>query len=139
MDLPFAITLDVGSSRANKTGSWRTERAVYVELHAHSAYSFLDGASLPEELDEIYIRFADLGIDVVERCDQRSLPGRVRCRTTPSLRCRREQRHQDREHGERCFLRPRRRIGAKAVPRAVVTGTPCYRHPVPPGRESSRT
>src|SRR5689334_22435655 len=27
---PFAITLDVGSSRANKTGSWRTERPVYV-------------------------------------------------------------------------------------------------------------
>jgi NADPH-dependent glutamate synthase beta subunit-like oxidoreductase len=31
MDKPFAITLDVGSSRANQTGSWRTERAVYVE------------------------------------------------------------------------------------------------------------
>ncbi|GAB2885248.1 NAD(P)-binding protein [Nocardioides pacificus] len=31
MDKPFAITLDVGSSRANKTGSWRTERAVYIE------------------------------------------------------------------------------------------------------------
>jgi NADPH-dependent glutamate synthase beta subunit-like oxidoreductase len=31
MDKPFAITLDVGSSLANKTGSWRTERAVYVE------------------------------------------------------------------------------------------------------------
>ena len=28
---PFAITLDVGSSLANKTGSWRTERAVYVD------------------------------------------------------------------------------------------------------------
>src|SRR5918994_2056592 len=28
--LPFAITLDVGSSRANKTGSWRTERPAYV-------------------------------------------------------------------------------------------------------------
>ena len=27
---PFAITLDVGSSKANKTGSWRTERAVYT-------------------------------------------------------------------------------------------------------------
>jgi NADPH-dependent glutamate synthase beta subunit-like oxidoreductase len=27
---PFAITLDVGSSRANKTGSWRTERPGYV-------------------------------------------------------------------------------------------------------------
>ena len=29
MDKPFAITLDVGSSLANKTGSWRTERPVY--------------------------------------------------------------------------------------------------------------
>ena len=27
---PFAITLDVGSSLANKTGSWRVERPVYV-------------------------------------------------------------------------------------------------------------
>ncbi|MDA8323975.1 MAG: NAD(P)-binding protein [Actinomycetota bacterium] len=32
MDKPFAITLDVGSSLANKTGSWRTERPVYVDL-----------------------------------------------------------------------------------------------------------
>jgi 2-oxoacid:acceptor oxidoreductase delta subunit (pyruvate/2-ketoisovalerate family) len=32
MQKPFAITLDVGSSRANKTGSWRTERPVYVDL-----------------------------------------------------------------------------------------------------------
>ncbi|HXV56975.1 MAG TPA: NAD(P)-binding protein [Gaiellaceae bacterium] len=30
-DKPFAITLDVGSSLANKTGNWRTERAVYVD------------------------------------------------------------------------------------------------------------
>jgi 2-oxoacid:acceptor oxidoreductase delta subunit (pyruvate/2-ketoisovalerate family) len=30
MDKPFAITLDVGSSLANKTGSWREERPVYV-------------------------------------------------------------------------------------------------------------
>jgi NADPH-dependent glutamate synthase beta subunit-like oxidoreductase len=30
MDKPFAITLDVGSSLANKTGSWRTERPLYV-------------------------------------------------------------------------------------------------------------
>ena len=29
MDRPFAITLGVGSSLANKTGSWRTERPVY--------------------------------------------------------------------------------------------------------------
>jgi 2-oxoacid:acceptor oxidoreductase delta subunit (pyruvate/2-ketoisovalerate family) len=31
MEKPFAITLEVGSSLANKTGSWRTERAVYVD------------------------------------------------------------------------------------------------------------
>jgi NADPH-dependent glutamate synthase beta subunit-like oxidoreductase len=30
MNKPFAITLDAGSSRANKTGSWRQERPVYV-------------------------------------------------------------------------------------------------------------
>jgi NADPH-dependent glutamate synthase beta subunit-like oxidoreductase len=28
---PFAITLDVGSSLLNKTGSWRTERPVYLD------------------------------------------------------------------------------------------------------------
>jgi 2-oxoacid:acceptor oxidoreductase delta subunit (pyruvate/2-ketoisovalerate family) len=31
METPFAITLDVGSSRANHTGSWRVERPVYVD------------------------------------------------------------------------------------------------------------
>ena len=31
MEAPFAITLDVGSSRANHTGSWRIERPVYVD------------------------------------------------------------------------------------------------------------
>jgi NADPH-dependent glutamate synthase beta subunit-like oxidoreductase len=29
---PFAITLDAGTSRANKTGAWRTERPVYRDL-----------------------------------------------------------------------------------------------------------
>lgn len=31
MDKPFAITLDPGSSLANKTGSWRTSRPVYLD------------------------------------------------------------------------------------------------------------
>jgi 2-oxoacid:acceptor oxidoreductase delta subunit (pyruvate/2-ketoisovalerate family) len=31
MEKPFAITLQVGSSLANRTGSWRTERPVYVD------------------------------------------------------------------------------------------------------------
>jgi len=30
-DVPFAITLDVGSSLANQTGSWRSERPVYLD------------------------------------------------------------------------------------------------------------
>jgi 2-oxoacid:acceptor oxidoreductase delta subunit (pyruvate/2-ketoisovalerate family) len=31
MEKPFAITLDVGSSLANRTGSWRTSRPLYVD------------------------------------------------------------------------------------------------------------
>ncbi|MDD7465174.1 MAG: NAD(P)-binding protein [Actinomycetaceae bacterium] len=31
-DRPFAITLDVGSSLENETGSWRSERPIYVDL-----------------------------------------------------------------------------------------------------------
>jgi len=31
MEKPFAITLDPGSSLANKTGNWRTQRPVYVD------------------------------------------------------------------------------------------------------------
>ena len=31
MDKPFAITLDSGSSLANKTGAWRTKRPLYVD------------------------------------------------------------------------------------------------------------
>ena len=34
---PFAITLDVGSSRANHTGTWRTERPVYVQIAEQAA------------------------------------------------------------------------------------------------------
>lgn len=29
---PWAVTLNVGSSLANETGSWRTERPVYVSM-----------------------------------------------------------------------------------------------------------
>jgi NADPH-dependent glutamate synthase beta subunit-like oxidoreductase len=32
MQKPFAITLNVGSSLANHTGSWRTEKPLYVDL-----------------------------------------------------------------------------------------------------------
>ena len=51
----------------------RTSRpAPYVELHAHSAYSFLDGASLPEELAA---RAAELGYDALALTDHDGVYG----------------------------------------------------------------
>ena len=44
----------------------------YVELHCHSAYSFLDGASLPEELA---YRAAELGHGALALTDHNSLSG----------------------------------------------------------------
>jgi error-prone DNA polymerase len=44
----------------------------YVELHAHSAYSFLDGASLPEELAA---RAAQLGYDALALTDHDGVCG----------------------------------------------------------------
>src|ERR687884_186089 len=44
----------------------------YVELHAHSAYSFLDGASLPEELG---VRGAELGYETLALTDHDGLYG----------------------------------------------------------------
>ena len=49
-----------------------TEPAPYVELHAHSAYSFLDGASLPEELAA---RAAELGYDALALTDHDGVYG----------------------------------------------------------------
>ena len=45
---------------------------MYVELHAHSAYSFLDGASLPEELAA---RAAELGYDALALTDHDGVYG----------------------------------------------------------------
>jgi error-prone DNA polymerase len=44
----------------------------YVELHAHSAYSFLDGASQPEELA---VRAAELGYEAIALTDHDGLYG----------------------------------------------------------------
>src|ERR671925_196816 len=45
---------------------------VYVELHAHSAYSFLDGASLPEE---VAARAAELGYEALALTDHDGVYG----------------------------------------------------------------
>ncbi|HSP71082.1 MAG TPA: PHP domain-containing protein, partial [Gaiellaceae bacterium] len=44
----------------------------YVELHCHSAYSFLDGASQPEELA---VRAAELGYEAVALTDHDGVYG----------------------------------------------------------------
>jgi len=46
--------------------------AGYVELHAHSAYSFLDGASQPEE---IAARAAELGYEALALTDHDGVYG----------------------------------------------------------------
>src|SRR5947199_2114666 len=50
----------------------RLAQAPYVELHAHSAYSFLDGASLPEELAA---RAAELGYEALALTDHDGVYG----------------------------------------------------------------
>jgi error-prone DNA polymerase len=47
----------------------------YVELHAASAFSFLDGASLPEDLVE---RAAALGLPAMALCDRNGISGAPR-------------------------------------------------------------
>jgi len=54
MHKPFAITLDVGSSLANKTGAWRTQRPVYLDRlppcnHACPAGENIQGWLYPAE------------------------------------------------------------------------------------------
>ena len=46
--------------------------SMYAELHAHSAYSFLDGASLPEEL---VITALELGYEAFALTDHNSVSG----------------------------------------------------------------
>ena len=56
-------------SSASRRKDWplvRAESVSYVELHCHSAYSFLDGASAPEELAA---RAAELGYQALALTD----------------------------------------------------------------------
>jgi NADPH-dependent glutamate synthase beta subunit-like oxidoreductase len=50
MDKPFAITLDVGSSLANKTGSWRDERPLYVHRLAPCNHACPAGENIQQWL-----------------------------------------------------------------------------------------
>src|SRR5580765_6645311 len=61
-----------GKAAARAAAARRNGPAPYVELHAHSAYSFLDGASLPEELAA---RAAELGYDALALTDHAGVYG----------------------------------------------------------------
>src|SRR5690606_95050 len=62
-------------SMTGRTAGRTTGRPAYAELHAHSAFSFLDGASHPEEL----VAEADrLGLETIALTDHDGLYGVVR-------------------------------------------------------------
>src|SRR5689334_16608811 len=61
-----------GGRASDEVVHGRSRPARYVELHAHSAYSFLDGASLPEELAA---RAAELGYDALALTDHDGVYG----------------------------------------------------------------
>jgi len=52
-----------------------TRRHRYAELHAHSAYSFLDGANEPEDLVASAV---ELGLEALALTDHDGLPGIVK-------------------------------------------------------------
>src|SRR6476661_8684705 len=61
-----------GSREPRGAPAARAGPAPYAELHAHSAYSFLDGASLPEELAA---RAAELGYEALALTDHDGVYG----------------------------------------------------------------
>ncbi|WP_103064306.1 error-prone DNA polymerase [Actinomyces qiguomingii] len=72
------MTLDTdtggrASDAAGPVGTTGTHR--YAELHAHSAYSFLDGANEPEDL---VAAAAELGLEALALTDHDGMPGIVR-------------------------------------------------------------
>src|SRR6185369_3493790 len=64
-----------GSSARMKGVSWRACMTEYIELHCRSAFSFLRGASTPEQLAE---RAAQLQLPAVALCDRDGLYGAPR-------------------------------------------------------------
>src|SRR4051812_3587924 len=73
---PEGLAQSSGASRPRRpappAGSGPRSGTRYVELHAHAAYSFLDGASLPEELA---VRAAELGHEALALTDHDGVYG----------------------------------------------------------------
>src|SRR4030095_8724786 len=67
---PTAASTAATATGPRSNGSWTVSMTDYVELRCRSAFSFLAGASLPEDLVE---RAAALGIDTVALADRSGL------------------------------------------------------------------
>src|SRR6202035_3421191 len=65
------VGAEAGSSSGREVSAM-TPTPPYVELHCHSAYSFLDGVSLPEELAQ---RAGELGYEAIALTDHNSVSG----------------------------------------------------------------
>jgi error-prone DNA polymerase len=87
----------------------RAERVPYAELHCHSNFSFLDGASHPEELVE---QAARLGLDAIAITDHDGMYGVVRFAEAA------------RELGVRTVYGAELNLGLTPTPTGVRTGTP---------------
>src|SRR3954471_4868400 len=58
-----------------RAGSWKRAMTEYVELHARSAFSFLEGASSPEEMAAVC---AELGMPAMALLDSNGVYGTAR-------------------------------------------------------------
>jgi error-prone DNA polymerase len=72
---PDDLTGRPASRPSTRRGAAGTGTTAYAELHCHSAFSFLDGASTPEELAE---EAARLGIEALALTDHHGFYGVVR-------------------------------------------------------------
>src|SRR5256714_15124374 len=67
-----AAALGVVGRRAVPRSAFRVPTFMYIELHCHSAFSFLDGASLPEQLA---LTASQLGYPALALTDHNGLYG----------------------------------------------------------------
>src|SRR3954453_23924830 len=75
--MDWRSTACIATSRA-RAGSWRRAMTEYVELHARSAFSFLEGASSPEEMAAVC---AELGMPAMALLDSNGVYGTARLHT----------------------------------------------------------
>ena len=101
---PGRLSAAAGGRDRAMSAETTTTQASYAELHCHSAYSFLDGASLPAELAQ---RADELGYTALALTDHNSVSGSMElAQAVRGVRRPRDPRRRD---------RPRRRTSSHAA------------------------